>query len=284
MDAGLRPSAGNDVAPKSLKAEQLALLSNAVFDVPPRTRVALAILGAIGIGIIAMESLVSGRPERIELDKLIHFIGYGTLAFTFVLALRPAVFVPTLVLLTAMGVAIEFLQAKTGRSFDTRDMMANVLGVTAGTMGGIGVRSIWAMVRREWKTAEARRWRVTFAAETVILREGDPIEDFFVIKSGRVRLSRTAHDARIDLGDAGPGAVLGVLGVIRAEPQYATVVAETTTVLYRMTSKELMDSSGGREQPVSLVLTNMADIVRELADRHAGTLAQQLRKWDNSKP
>jgi CRP-like cAMP-binding protein len=166
-----------------------------------------------------------------------------------------------------MGVAIEFLQKKTGRSFDTRDMMANFLGITAGGLAGIVIRSVWAYIRREWKTSEARRRLVTFRNHAVVLREGDCIDEFFVIKSGRVRFSRSTDGKNPHLATAGPGAVIGILGVIQAKPQYATVVAETDAVLYRMSLNELMDSAGGREQPVSLVLTNMAEVIRRLADR-----------------
>lgn len=274
--SGLSVGRGPEAGP--LEARQLALLSNAVFDVPPRTRLVLAVMGAIGVGLIAMESLVSGRPESVALDKVIHFLGYGALGFVFVLALRPTVFIPSLLLLTAMGVAIEFLQRKTGRSFDTRDMMANFLGITVGGFSGVVIRSIWAYVRREWKTAEAQRRLVMFPAHATIMREGDPIDEFFVIKSGRVRLSRSANGENQDLATAGPGAVVGVIAVIQATPLYATVVAEEQTVLYRMSLKELMDSAGGREQPVSLVLTNMADIIRQLADRHTEMVSQRPRE------
>ena len=247
---------------------------------PPRTRLVLGVVGAIGVGLIVMESLVSGRPERIGVDKVIHFLGYATLAFTFVLALRPTVFVPSLLFLVAMGVAIEFLQRRTGRSFDTRDMMANFLGITAGGLAGIVIRSIWAYIRREWKTAEAQRRLVTFPAHAIVLREGDSIDEFFVIKSGRVRLSRLAGDKDQYLATAGPGTVIGVLGEIQSTSQYATAVAETDAVFYRMSLSELMDSAGGREQPVSLVLTNMAEVIRGLADRYSAEISQQRQVAD----
>ena len=47
----------------SLKDLQLALLSRSVLDIPSRTRLIIAIAGVIGIGLIAMESLVGINPR-----------------------------------------------------------------------------------------------------------------------------------------------------------------------------------------------------------------------------
>ncbi|MEE9369132.1 MAG: hypothetical protein V3V05_09775, partial [Pontiella sp.] len=87
---------------------QLALVSKSIFDIGPRTRFLLLLFGMIGVALAFMESLVSGK--QVPLDKIIHFSGYFTLSVTFVLALRPVLFIPGLFGLVAMGVVIEFLQ------------------------------------------------------------------------------------------------------------------------------------------------------------------------------
>ena len=97
----------------SLKDYQLALFSRAVFDVPPRTRRLLVIAGVGGIVILTMECLVGRQDHTVPLDKIIHFSGYCVLSLTFVLALRPILFVPGLVGLVLMGIAIEFVQRST---------------------------------------------------------------------------------------------------------------------------------------------------------------------------
>ena len=133
----------------SLKDLQLALLSRSVLDIPSRTRLIIAIAGVIGIGLIAMESLVGNQSQTIQMDKLIHFSGYGILALVFVLALRPILFTPVLVLLLAVGMAIEFLQLKTGRMFDLRDAYANGLGVAIGASIGLIVRGIYSFIQKD---------------------------------------------------------------------------------------------------------------------------------------
>ena len=143
--------------PRSLRSLQLAMRSLTVLDVPPRIRLLLIIAGMIGIGLIGMESLVGNRPETIPIDKIIHFSGYGVLACVFVLGLRPALFIPLLLTLVAMGMTIEFLQTLTGRQFDPADQYANTLGVAVGGAVGLLLRRGYACLRRELATAQVRR-------------------------------------------------------------------------------------------------------------------------------
>ena len=90
----------------------LALLSESVFDLGPRTRFLILMFGIVGLVVLFMECLVSGKA--VPLDKIIYFSGYFILSMTFVLALRPLLFIPGLIALEAMGMMIEFLQRHTG--------------------------------------------------------------------------------------------------------------------------------------------------------------------------
>ena len=80
---------------------QLALVSRAVFDIGPRTRVVILMFGMIGIAMAFMASLVSHK--QVPLDKIIHFSGYFILSATFVLALRPVFFISGLIGLIGMS-------------------------------------------------------------------------------------------------------------------------------------------------------------------------------------
>ena len=249
----------------SLKDHQLALLSRAIFDIPPRTRYLLVIAGVIGIVLVTMESLVGRQEHTIPLDKIIHFSGYFVLSLTFVLALRPFLFVPGLVGLVLMGITIEFLQRHTGRSFDWHDAYANTLGVTVG--GGLGLiaRGVYAYVRKEWAVKRVQHLLLSFAPDQVILREGDPVEECLIIKSGRVKLTRLQNDRPVELTQAGPGEFLGLVGVLGDKPQLTTITALEPTTVYRMSLDELMESAGGRELPISQVLLQCVEKLREAA-------------------
>jgi len=233
-------------------------------DIPRRTRLLLAAAGLVGIALVAVESLVAGQPHTVHTDKILHFSGYAILALVFVLATRPRFCVPALIGLAAMGVIIELLQTQTGRTYDLRDAYANATGVVVGGALGLSIRGVYALVRRELATARVRRRLVSFAPGQVILREGERVERFFIIKSGRVRLARDSGDGVRELAVMGPGEVVGALGVIRAEPQRDTAIALEPTSLYGMDLEELMDSAGGPEQPVSTVLLALTDKLREI--------------------
>ncbi|MDF7822953.1 cyclic nucleotide-binding domain-containing protein [Pontiellaceae bacterium B12227] len=244
---------------------QLALISNAVFDIGPRTRIVIFMFGLIGIAMAFMASLVS--HENVPLDKVIHFTSYTILAGTFVLALRPAFFIPGLFGLVGMSIGIEFLQKYTGRSFDVKDMVANACGVGLGGMLGLTFRWIFSLVSREMAAQQARQKLVYFKKGEVLVREGDPIHEMLIINTGRVRATRNVNGRETSLMTAGPGEVLGVLGTIEERPQYATLRALEDTAVYRMNMQELMASAGGDQLPASLVLTGLSRKVRLLADQ-----------------
>ena len=253
--------------PESLKSLQLALLSQAVLDIPPRTRFLLTAAGCSGITIIAMESLVGGTEHTIHLDKIIHFTGYAIVAMVFILALRPLYFIPALIGLAGLGILMEFLQSELGRYLDLTDQLANVAGIGVGAVGGLLIRSIYAYIKSELAAMNARRSLVRYESGDLILREGDPVRKFYIIKEGLVQVTRKVNGTPMELTDLGPGEVIGALGVIQGTPQYTTVTALRTTWLYGMDLNQLMDSAGGREQPVSTVLRALASHLTDVIDK-----------------
>jgi len=260
---------GRNVKDGVVSNYQLALVSRSIFDIGPRTRYLIFLVAVIGVALAFMESLVGRQPQTIPLDKIIHFSGYFLLSATFVLALRPLLFIPGLFGLVCMGVAIEFLQRYTGRQFSVMDMVANTAGVVTGGLVGLLVRGLYAYVRKELAARKVKDRLIPFAKDAVLIREGDPIHEMYIIKSGRVRAMRNVNGREVEIAVLGPGEVLGVLGVAEEKPQYATLRALEPTVVYRMSMAQLMESAGGSELPVSLVLTGLSRKVRNLADQLA---------------
>lgn len=248
---------------------QLALLSRSVFDIGPRTRVVILMFGMIGIAMAFMASLVSHK--QVPLDKIIHFSGYFILSATFVLALRPVFFISGLIGLIGMSIGIEFLQRYTGRSFDVTDMVANATGVVTGGMAGMVIRGIYAFISKELAARKAHQQLVRFQKDAILIREGEPIHDMYIIQSGRIRATRNINGREVSIATAGAGEVLGVLGVVENKPQYATLRALEPTVVYRMDLPQLMESAGGSELPVSLVLSGLCVRLRSLADQLVGS-------------
>lgn len=234
------------------------------FELPQPIRFFLILVGVIGIGLICMESLVSNRPEKIELDKIIHFSGYAALAFTFALALRVKLLIPALVLIALGGVGIEFLQKLTGRSFDTRDMVANCLGIGVGAFAGLTLYWFWGLAAKELAKAKERN-RLSFYDEgDIIVTEGQSIQHLYIVKSGKVLVSKKSWDEPIEYGKDG---VIGLIAAIKGKAQVTTITAMEPTVLYEMDMDELQINAGGEESPAGIVMAQMADALVDLAER-----------------
>lgn len=69
-----------------------------------------------------------------------------------------------------------------------------------------------------------------FAPGEVIIREGEPGDDFFVIVQGRVQITVHATDGNeLVIGEAGPGGFFGELSMLTGEPRSARVQASEHT-------------------------------------------------------
>ncbi|MDY7102288.1 MAG: cyclic nucleotide-binding domain-containing protein [Actinomycetota bacterium] len=66
---------------------------------------------------------------------------------------------------------------------------------------------------------------VRYPDGTVLVHQGDAPERFAVIVDGRVRIRREEDGAARDLGEAGPGSVIGEIAMLRGTPRAATATA-----------------------------------------------------------
>jgi MFS family permease len=73
-------------------------------------------------------------------------------------------------------------------------------------------------------------------AGTVVIREGDPADDLFVIASGTVKVTARGEM----LGELGPGDHFGEIGVLERLPRTATVTATTGCELYRIAGDDFL--------------------------------------------
>lgn len=75
---------------------------------------------------------------------------------------------------------------------------------------------------------------VAVEAGEAVVREGDPADRFYLIDSGRLRVTQTRNGAEVKLRELGPGTVFGEIGLLRDVPRTATVTAVTPGVLYAL--------------------------------------------------
>jgi CRP-like cAMP-binding protein len=69
------------------------------------------------------------------------------------------------------------------------------------------------------------------ATGTVVIRQGDPADRFYLISEGTLRVTQTADDGEVELRGLGPGDVFGEIGLLRRVPRTATVTATSQGVL-----------------------------------------------------
>jgi SulP family sulfate permease len=70
---------------------------------------------------------------------------------------------------------------------------------------------------------------------TVLIRQGDPPDDMFVLESGRLRVeSLTPEGTPMRLRTVSPGVVVGEIALYTDVPRTADVVAETPSVVLRL--------------------------------------------------
>jgi sulfate permease, SulP family len=75
---------------------------------------------------------------------------------------------------------------------------------------------------------------------TVLIRQGEPPDDLFVLESGRLGVEvGTPDGARIRLRSMRAGVVVGEVGLYMGVPRTADVIAETPSVVLRLTRKSI---------------------------------------------
>jgi predicted MFS family arabinose efflux permease len=101
--------------------------------------------------------------------------------------------------------------------------------------------------------------RKEIAAGTVVVREGDPADDLFVIESGRALVTalgrRSAEDSLDELGTADH---FGEIGVIERRPRTATVTAASDCIVYRIGGDDFLRAVGETPRMSGRLLSTVA--------------------------
>ena len=123
-----------------------------------------------------------------------------------------------------------------------------------------------------YQRGEERAPRRTYRGGTVIVREGDPAEEAFVIVSGHCTVTSTSHGKRVVLRELGPGDVFGETAIFSDEPRSATVETKGPVVV-RVVTRETLTQSLGLQTWTAEFIKTLAERFRE-ADRRARDLGR----------
>ena len=229
----------------------------------------MIVVGLMGMVCAVIGSLMAKKGVAIEADKIVHFIGYNLLGALMILGLRPLLWPLGMILVAGMSAALELIQPLFGRSCDWGgDFVTNCLAIVAGSCLGMIARFVWSYIRTEMANAEIRKATVGFGDGQVIFKQGKPSDKFFIIRSGQVVLTREANGATTELGKAGPGEVVGEMGVLQNLPRSATATAKGRVWLYGMTLSDLADKrSDGQDHPGTIVSRVLAQRLRKSMEK-----------------
>ena len=102
----------------------------------------------------------------------------------------------------------------------------------------------------------------TFAAGSVIVREGDPGEEAFIITAGTCVVIKHEGGAQREIGRLGPGAVFGETAILSRTPRTATVTA-ADEVTVKIVTRDLIEERLGPSTWLGRFVLALADRFRE---------------------
>jgi SulP family sulfate permease len=112
--------------------------------------------------------------------------------------------------------------------------------------------------------------RVELPEGTVLIRQDDPPDDVFVLESGRLRVELvTPQGTRMRLRTVRPGVVVGEVAMYTGVPRTADVVAETPSVVLRLTRASIEQLEAAEPELAAALHRWLA---RTLAERLGDTL------------
>ena len=255
--------------------KKFPLVSGRWLDLPPKITRILLMLGALGMILVMAGSLVGKQAGTIGIDKIIHCSAYALLGTTLVIGLPAKRAIVGLLGLALFSYLIELLQPLNARSRDFADAYANTAGVCIGGSLGLVLQMTFSWLWTELHEARLRRTLARYKTGEIILEEGQRIERFHVVRSGRVTISREENGEQVEVEVAGPGEPFGLIAEVLDKPQPNTVKALEPTEVYTLDYDDIEDAIGGHDQPAAKIMRSLA---RELDSAQEHLAEDELEK------
>ncbi|MBI3395926.1 MAG: cyclic nucleotide-binding domain-containing protein [Spirochaetia bacterium] len=100
----------------------------------------------------------------------------------------------------------------------------------------------YTLIRRLFVQPESVMHDLRYFPEgSVLVREGEPGDEFFMIKHGTVRITKEVGDTEQELALLGPGEIVGEMAIAGSVPRNATAVCVTNAVLTVADGRDLED-------------------------------------------
>ena len=105
-----------------------------------------------------------------------------------------------------------------------------------------------------------------FAPGSVIVREGDPGDEAFIITAGHCTVVRMERGERREIRQLGPGEVFGETSILSRTARTATVVA-TDEVTVKIVTRSLIEERLGPSTWLGKFVLALADRFREVDEK-----------------
>ncbi len=155
---------------------------------------------------------------------------------------------------------------------DSSETLSNLWDGVAGVVkGSFLFRSLDDAARRELTD---RGVVMVFAAGRVILREGAPGADFFLIDRGVVEVATTADGRAVPLATLQRGAFFGEVSMLTGMPRTATVTALTDVSVVRFDRADIDAILDKKPSARKLLEAMIAGRAKDTADKVVKALSQ----------
>jgi hypothetical protein len=258
------------------------LVAGRWLDLPPKITRTVLMLGALGMILVIAGSLIGKQAGTIEIDKFIHCSAYALLGATLVLGLPAKRALAGLLCLALLSYLIEVLQPLNARSGDFADAYANTAGVCIGGSLGLVTKMTFSWLWTELHEARIRKTLSRYKPGEVILKEGQRIERFHVVRSGRVSISREENGEQVEVEVAGPGDSFGLIAEVLDTPQPNTVKALEFTEIYSLDYDDVEDAIGGHDQPAAKIMRSLARELDSAQEHLAEEDVEENKEFDDS--
>ncbi len=122
----------------------------------------------------------------------------------------------------------------------------------------------------DWTALVGRVTKVVVARADVVFCEGDAGDSLYVVRDGKVKITRASAGSRENLlAVLGPGDLLGELSLFDSLPRTATATAVTDTTLFRLGAAEFDAYLAERPSVAPALLTVLAGRLRDTNDAMA---------------
>jgi len=107
-----------------------------------------------------------------------------------------------------------------------------------------------------------------FDPGAIVVSEGEPGRSMYIVHAGVLAVSKLGNSGRtIRMADLGPGDFFGEMTLIEMQNRSATVVAESETVLYELTARNLYEYYKADIHAYVMVMLNInRELCRRLRD------------------